>query len=161
MNYRAMMAVVAFLALPGCAGLGTKLESPRVSVVGIRALEASLFEQRLEIRMRVENPNALDIPVRGLDVDVQLADEPFATGTSAREFTVPARGEAEFDMIVTAHAATALLRIASAGRDERERIGYRLTGRLSTKLGLLRSIPFEESGTLPFSDLGSKRRKAD
>src|SRR5512134_2118115 len=147
------------LVLAGCAGLGTKLEAPRVSVVGIRALKADLFEQQLEVRMKVENPNALDIPVRGLEVDVELAEEPFAQGSSAREFTVPANGEAEFDMIVTAHAATALLRIASAGREEREQIGYRLSGKLSTRLGLLRSIPFEESGTLPLGDLGRKKRR--
>lgn len=156
-----LAGILAISALAGCAGLGAKLETPRVSVVGIRSLEADLFEQRLEVRMRVENPNSLDIPVRGLDVDVELAQEPFARGTSAREFTVPARGEAEFDMIVIAHAAPALLRIATASRGEREQIGYRLTGRLSTRLGMLRSIPFEETGTLPLADLGGRKRKAD
>ncbi|HEY7741196.1 MAG TPA: LEA type 2 family protein [Steroidobacteraceae bacterium] len=154
-----MAAMTLVLALAGCAGLGTQLESPRVSVVGIRALKADLFEQQLEVRLRVENPNALDIPVRGLDVNVELAEEPFAQGTSAREFTVPAHGEAEFDMLVTAHAATALLRIASAGREQREQVGYRLSGKLSTRLGLLRSIPFEETGTLPLGELGSRKRK--
>lgn len=159
MTARLAAAIALLLALSGCAGLGGRLESPRVSVVGIRALKADLFEQRLEVRLRVENPNALDIPVRGLDVSVELAEEPFAQGSSAREFTVPARGEAEFDMLVTAHAATALLRIASAGREERAQIGYRLSGKLSTRLGLLRSIPFEETGTLPLGELGSRKRK--
>jgi LEA14-like dessication related protein len=149
------------MLLAGCAGLGGRLESPRVSVVGIRAVKADLFEQRLEVRLRVENPNALDIPVRGLEVNVELAEEPFAQGSSAREFTVPARGEAEFDMLVTAHAAPALLRIASAGREEREQIGYRLSGKLSTRLGLLRSIPFEEAGTLPLGELASRKRKEE
>jgi len=159
---RVALAIVAnSLVAAGCAGLGAKLDSPRVSVVGIRALEASLFEQTLEVRMRVQNPNTLDIPVRGLDVDVELAGEPFAQGISARQFTVPARGEAEFDMIVTAHAATALLRIATASRQEREQVGYRLKGKLSTKLGMLRSIPFEETGTLPLGDLTGKKRPAD
>lgn len=161
MSRRSLAGTCALLLLAGCAALGAKLESPRVSVVGIRALEANLFEQRLEVRLRVQNPNALDIPVRGLDVNVELADEPFAQGTSAREFTVPAQGEAEFDMIVTAHAATALLRIVSAGREEREQLSYRLSGKLSTRLGMLRSIPFEETGTLPLGDLGSRKRKGE
>jgi LEA14-like dessication related protein len=159
MTARLMAAMTLVLVLAGCAGLGTQLESPRVSVVGIRALKADLFEQQLEVRLRVENPNTLDIPVRGLDVNVELAEEPFAQGTSAREFTVPAHGEAEFDMLVTAHAATALLRIASAGREQREQVGYRLSGKLSTRLGWLRSIPFEETGTLPLGELGSRKRK--
>jgi len=70
---------------------------------------------------------------------------------------VPAQGEAEFDMLVTANAATALLKLASGGKAEDVR--YKLKGKLSTKLGLLRTIPFEESGTLPLNELLGKRRK--
>jgi LEA14-like dessication related protein len=146
------------LLLAGCAGLATQLETPEITFVGIRAVEASLFEQKLEVRLRVQNPNTMALPVNGLDVAMELAGEPFATGVTAREFVVPAHGEAEFDMIVTANAATALLKIAGGDRQSREEIGYRLKGRLSTKLGLLRSIPFEESGSLPLGDLMGKRR---
>ena len=108
--------------------------------------------------MKVRNPNDIELPVNGLDVDIELADEPFAHGVSAREFVVPARGEAEFDMLVTANAATALLKIAGADR-KTDSIDYKLKGKLSTKIGLLRTIPFEESGTLPIADLLGKRRK--
>jgi LEA14-like dessication related protein len=146
------------LLLAGCAGLATQLETPEITFVGIRAVEASLFEQKLEVRLRVRTPNTMALPVNGLDVAMELAGEPFATGVTAREFVVPAHGEAEFDMIVTANAATALLKIAGGDRQSREEIGYRLKGRLSTKLGLLRSIPFEESGSLPLGDLMGKRR---
>lgn len=153
------LAAGALAGLAACTGLPTQLETPRISVVAIRAVEANLFEQRLEVRMRVENPNSLAIPVHGLDVDVELAEEPFAHGTTAREFTVPARGEAEFDMIVTAHAAPALLKLATGSRAAREQVGYRLKGKLSTRLGLVRTIPFEETGTLPLADLGGRKRR--
>ncbi len=155
------LLIGCLVLMVGCTGLGTRLETPEVTFVGIRAVEASLFEQKLEVRLRVLNPNTIELPVNGLDMDVELAGEPFATGVTAREFVVPAHGEAEFDMIVTANAATALLKIAGADRKSREEIGYRLKGRLSTKLGLLRSIPFEESGTLPIGDLTGKRKKPD
>jgi LEA14-like dessication related protein len=100
------------LLLAGCAGLATQLETPEITFVGIRAVEASLFEQKLEVRLRVRNPNTMALPVNGLDVAMELAGEPFATGVTAREFVVPAHGEAEFDMIVTANAATALLKVS-------------------------------------------------
>jgi LEA14-like dessication related protein len=158
---KGILLAAGLVVLAGCAGLGTQLETPEISFVGVRAIEASLFEQKLEVRLRVLNPNTIALPVNGLDIDMELAGEPFATGVTAREFVVPANGEAEFDMIVTANAATALLKIAGGDRQSREEIGYRLKGRLSTKLGLLRSIPFEESGTLPLGELTGKRRKAD
>jgi LEA14-like dessication related protein len=158
MSARWVLPLLAISCAVGCAALPTNLETPEVSFVGLKAIEASMFEQRLEVRMKVRNPNAIELPVNGLDVDVELAGEPFAHGVSAREFVVPAGGEAEFDMLVTANAASALLKIAGSDRKSDE-IGYRLKGKLSTKVGLLRTIPFEESGTLPISDLLGKRRK--
>jgi LEA14-like dessication related protein len=154
-------AAVLGLALAGCAGVPRDLETPEVSFVDVRSVEASVFEQRLEVRLRVRNPNSIELPVRGLDVDVELAGEPFAHGVSAREFVVPALGEAEFDMLVTANAATALLKLAGAGEESRDEVPYRLTGRLSTRIGMLRTIPFEETGTLPLAELLGKKRKKD
>lgn len=156
-----LLTWICLTGLAACAGIPRNLQTPEVSFVGVRAVDASLFEQRLEVRLRVRNPNDIALPVTGLDVDMELADEPFAHGVSAREFTVPALGEAEFDMLVTANAAAALLKIAGGNRQLREEIGYRLKGKLSTRLGLLRSIPFNETGTLPLGDLTGKRRKDD
>jgi LEA14-like dessication related protein len=148
---------MACLVLAGCAGIPRDLQTPEVSFVGLKTVEASLFEQKLTVRMKVRNPNAIELPVNGLDVDMELADEPFARGVSAREFVVPAGGEAEFDMNVTANAANALLKIAS-GDLEADEIGYRVKGKLSTKIGMLRTIPFDERGTLPVSDILVRKR---
>jgi LEA14-like dessication related protein len=158
MNASPVASLFAAFVLAACTAIPTNLSAPEVSFVSLRSVEASLAEQRLEVRMKVRNPNDIDLPVNGLDVDMELADEPFAHGVSAREFVVPARGEAEFDMIVTANAATALLKIANSDF-ESDSIGYRVKGKLSTKLGLLRTIPFEESGTVPIADLLGRRRK--
>lgn len=148
------------LALAGCAGIPRDLQTPEVSFVGLRAVEASVFEQKLEVRLKVRNPNRIELPVNGLDVDIELAGEPFARGTSAREFVIPAEGEAEFDMNVTANAAPALLRIAGGDRKAGE-IDYRLKGKLSTRIGMLRTIPFEQAGNLPIADLLGKKGRGN
>jgi LEA14-like dessication related protein len=144
--------------LAGCAAIPRDLKTPEVSFVSLKALEASMFEQKLEVRLKVRNPNSIELPVNGLDVALELAGEPFAHGVSAREFVVPALGEAEFDMSVTANAVTALIKIAGGERKSKE-IDYRLKGKLSTRLGLLRTIPFEESGSLPIQQLLGKKVK--
>jgi hypothetical protein len=61
-------------------------------------------------------------------------------------------------MLVTANAATAILKLAAGDRKAGD-VRYRLKGQLSTKIGLLRTIPFEETGTVPIADLLGKRRK--
>ncbi len=153
------IVMMGCLAVAACTGIPRDLQTPEVSFVGLRAVEASVFEQKLEVRLLVRNPNRIELPVNGLDIDVELAGEHFAHGTSAREFVIPAEGEAEFDMNVTANAASALLRIAGADRRTGE-INYRLKGKLSTRLGMLRTIPFEQAGQLPIADLlGRKGRR--
>ena len=154
---RFLLSFLCCLAFSGCSAIPLNLKTPEITFVGLKTIEASVFEQKLEVRLKVFNPNSMELPVNGLDVDIELAGEPFAHGVSAREFVVPALGEAEFDMNVTANAATALLRIA--GERKSDPIGYKLKGKLSTKLGMLRTIPFEESGTLPVADLLGKKRK--
>lgn len=147
------LAALALVAA-GCSALLPKLETPRLSLVSVQMQEATLFEQRLRVRLLVRNPNDLALPVRGLDVNFELGGEPFATGASARQFEVPALGEAEFDMIVTANAATALLKLLSqhdGGR--RESLDYRISGQLRTSIGMLRTVPFTESGSIPLKSL--------
>lgn len=149
----ATLIALAVLAA-GCAAMLPKLETPRLSLVGVQMQEASLFEQRLQVRLRVQNPNDLALPVRGLDVNFELDGEPFATGVSARQFEVPALGEAEFDMIVTANAATALLKLLSRREgSKRDSLDYRISGELRTSLGLLRTVPFIETGSIPLKSL--------
>jgi LEA14-like dessication related protein len=151
---RAVLVLVASAALAGCAAIGNKLETPRLSLVSVEMQDASFLEQRLIVRLLVQNPNDLALPVRGLDVGFELGGEQFAQGVSARSFEVPARGEAEFDMLVTANAATALLRILGSKGDQRQdSVDYRIRGTLKTRLGLIRTVPFDETGTISLKSL--------
>ena len=54
------------------------------------------------------------------------------------------------------HARDQLLRIAGEGKSGE--IEYRLKGKLSTKVGMLRTIPFDERGRVSASDFLGKRR---
>ena len=147
-------AALVALALGACAALGTNLETPKLSLVGIQLHDATFFEQRLLVRLRVRNPNDLVLPVKGLTVNFQLDGVDFAEGVSARAFDVPALGEAEFDMLVTANAATALLEVF--GKDRRKsskELDYRISGKLSTSIGFLKSIPFDERGKVSLDSL--------
>jgi LEA14-like dessication related protein len=75
-----------------------------------------------------------------LDVDGQQ----FAHGESGASFVVPARGEAEFDMSVSANMASLLVQLLGQGNRP---VDYRLSGRISLSAGLMRSIPFDDRGT--------------
>ena len=143
-----LAAAAAALLLTGCSALAPRLETPELSIVNVELLKGDLWEQRMRVRMRVQNPNDRALPIKGLSYTLEVAGERLASGVSAASFTVPAFGEAEFDMNVTANVASTLFRLL-ARRDPKleEQVDYRIAGKISLSEGWLRSIPFEQEGT--------------
>jgi LEA14-like dessication related protein len=140
-----MLAGAALLA--ACA-LAPKFSPPQLTVVGVQLQGSSLWEQRLRVRMHVQNPNDRILPVKGIEYTLEVQGQQFASGVSAASFVVPAMGEAEFDMDVTTDVAGALLRLMARAPEARSQsIAYHLTGKVSLSAGLLRSIPFDEHGS--------------
>ncbi len=141
-----MPASLVAALLGGCALFVPKLAPPTLAIVNVQLLKSDLWEQHLKVRMRVDNPNARTLPVKGLSYTIDVAGQEFATGVSGASFVVPAKGEAEFDMNVTANMAGALFKLLGhAGASDA--IEYRITGKVSLSEGLLRTVPFEQRGT--------------
>lgn len=133
------------LLLGACSALVPKLEAPELTVVKVDVLHSDLLSQQLRVRMRVQNPNDRSLPVRGITYEMEVAGEPFAHGESEKNFEVPALGSTEFDVNVTANAASALLRLASSGQ-KLDAVEYRMKGKVSLSSGMIRSVPFEKKG---------------
>jgi LEA14-like dessication related protein len=141
------MALAAVIAgLPGCAVL-SHWQTPTLSVLNIQLGHSDLWQQHLQVRMSVHNPNDRELPVEGLDYSLEVNGEECAHGQSGASFVVPARGDAEFDMNVTANAAAAVLRMFAHGNAAA--VQYRVRGKVRLSAGLLRSVPFDQQGELP------------
>lgn len=143
------ISVLAML-LTGCGALGGRLETPRLSVINAQLVKGDLFEQRLKVRMRVQNPNERELAVKGITYTIDVAGEEFGHGMAANSFVVPRMGEAEFDMIITANMAGMLVRVLGSDKNRNadlDAIDYRIHGKVALASGLLRSIPFEDRGS--------------
>lgn len=134
----------------GCTSLVPRLEPPQLSVLGVELLRGDLFEQRFKARMRVQNPNDRAIAVRSVSYTLEVGAEELGRGMSGASFTVPPLGEAEFDMTVTANLAGTLLRLLERVRGDGmpESLSYRLRGEVKLAEGLVRTIPFDEKGSV-------------
>ena len=145
---RCLPALCAAALLLGACALTSKFIAPRLSVVDVQIEHGDLWEQRLKVRMRVQNPNDRRLPVKGLEYTLEVEGQQLASGASVASFVVPPMGEAEFDMDVTTNLAGALLKLLGRGSEAPARsVAYRLTGRIALAEGLMRSIPFEERGS--------------
>ena len=134
------------LSVAGCGAL-PKLEAPKLSVVSMKLQSADIFSQRLLVRMRVLNPNARELPIKGIEYRIEVNDGELARGLTDTPFVVPAMGEAEFDVQVTANLATALTKFL-ARKSGQDTLDYRLIGSVALSSGFLRRIPFDERGSV-------------
>jgi len=138
--------LLAAMLLAACAST-FELQSPKLSLVSMKVQSADLFSQRLQVRMRVQNPNDRELPIKGISYRIEVNEAELAQGLSDAPFVVPALGEAEFDVLLTANLASTLSQLLSR-RGSSDSIDYRLVGKVSLSSGFLRSIPFDERGSV-------------
>jgi LEA14-like dessication related protein len=137
----------ALLWIAGCSALGPKLQTPQLSVIQVAMTSADVFNQQFLVRLRVENPNDRELPVKKIDYELFLEGDSFAEGTSAKPFTVPALGETDFDMIVRTNFVSGLGRLVSR-LNGRTQVNYVFEGKVHADVGMVKKIPFQQSGTV-------------
>jgi LEA14-like dessication related protein len=141
---RSLLLILLVLGFGGCSLFVPKLERPTLSVVKVTMLKSDLWHQELRVRMRVQNPNDRALPVKGIVYQLDVEGQELAHGTAGDSFVVPALGEAQFDMSVSANVANMLFKLLNKGGSEAE---YRIYGRIDLSAGLLRSLKFNDHGT--------------
>jgi LEA14-like dessication related protein len=115
-------------------------------------MSTDMFAQRFKVRVKVINPNDLELQVRGLEYTMLLMGDSFAEGMSSEQFLLPAMGEAEFDSMVTTNFVSSFGRLLSrVGSGKLENIDYEITGKVFVDKGMVRKIPFNHRGTVDFS----------
>lgn len=139
------------IMLAGCAGLSGLSQKPEVSLAGIELAEFKLFEQRFKMKLRIQNPNDVDLMLNGLTFDVDLGGQPFAKGLPERAVTVPRLGEAILEVQATSNLASVLKQLRELKKNGRERVDYRLSGRVD--VDGYGSIPFDRRGDVQMPSL--------
>ena len=151
--------VALLVTLASCSTLGPKLVPPQVSLLGIQIMSADMFAQQFMVRVKVENPNDLEVAVSGLEYEIFLMGDSFAEGASDSSFVLPAKGEAEFDMIVKTNFVSSLGRLVSrTSGGKLEDVPYQVTGKLKLEKGIMRTIPFSRAGTVNFTKARDKMK---
>ena len=141
----------AALSLAGCAWL-QRTDPPQVTLVGVEPLTSQGLEARMQLKLRVLNPNDTPIDYNGIYIQLDLLDKSFASGVSNQSGTVPAFGET----VITVPVSVSVLGVARqamslVGGKSVGRITYAMHGKLnSTTSGALR---FNSQGELNLAAL--------
>jgi LEA14-like dessication related protein len=151
-SVRMLFVVACAVLLAACSSLGSKLEAPSLELVGVQMLSTDMFAQRFKVRVKVINPNDLELPVKGLEYTILMMGDSFAEGMANESFLLPAMGEAEFDMLVTTNFVSSFGRLLSRVQGGKlENIDYEITGKIMVEKGMVRKIPINHRGTVDFT----------
>jgi LEA14-like dessication related protein len=105
------------------------------------------------VKLNIQNPNDRDLPVRGVHAELNVGGDQIASGVSDRSIVIPAFGEAEINVTVTANMLLALSKLTNKLNQQADSIDYDLTGAASIDLPFLRNLPFHQTGTLPLNGI--------
>ena len=146
-----MLLAVAALTLTGCSWL-QRTDPPKVTLVGVEPAAAGEgLEARMQLKLRVLNPNDAAINYNGIYVELEVMARSFASGASNESGTVPAFGEAVITVPVTVSAfSIARQAMGLFSGKSMDKITYAMHGKLSSTSGALR---FSSQGELNVSDL--------
>lgn len=141
--------VAAALILAGCAWQRT--DPPLVTLVGVEPAASEGLEARMQLKLRVQNPNDAPIEYNGIYLQLDVRDRSFASGVSNESGTVAAFGET----VITVPVTVSVLGIAGQmmsllGGKGVDKITYAMHGKLGTTSGALR---FKSQGEWNVADL--------
>ena len=141
------------LCLAACSLLTPKFERPTLTVAGIELVNGNLLQQNFRVKFNIQNPNDRALPVSGLHASLSVGGEHIAQGQNDRAFVVPAKGDADFDMMITANMALALLKLTDKMNQHADSIDYDVSGAASIDLPFLRDLPFHQAGSFSLNGM--------
>lgn len=138
-----MATLILAAVLCGCA----TLQSPRVSLVDLRIVSLTLFEQRYALQIRIQNPNPVALPITGMNFRLDVNDTELGNGVSNQAMTVPAYGDAVMQIKLVSNLARILDQMRSLEGGNAQNLRYRLVGdvRIANRLG---TLPFDYQGQI-------------
>jgi LEA14-like dessication related protein len=135
------LACLLLVATVGCASWLMKGEPPEVLVTNVTPLEGTAFEQRMQVDLRIRNPNDFDLLVTGIDFTLNLNGKRLARGLG--NTAVPRLS----DVVVSVQTSTSTFDVVRQllSFSQAQNLSYDITGQLHLKDGRL---PFNNSGIL-------------
>ena len=149
-----ILFTAAAVALAGCA-IFKRANPPQVTLVGIEPAASGTsedLESRMQLRLRVQNPNDAPIEYDGIYVELDVQNKSLGSGVSKQSGTVPAFGEGvigvpvEVSYLGIAGEAMSLLTGKSL-----DKVTYKLRGKLNSPTS--GALPFESQGELNLADV--------
>jgi LEA14-like dessication related protein len=141
---RLLVSLLA-LVLAACSGLPVNAVAPKLSVADVRLRHFDLVEQRFDVRLKVENPNAFELTIEALEFELDVNGQPFAKGVSQAVTHVPASAATIVRIDAFTRSDDLMRQIEMLPGVLKDGVPYRIRGRVKTDKSS-RWLPFDHAG---------------
>ena len=149
-TYKFFTVFAVLLSASACTNFTKDSLPPTFSLVSINMVESTLFEQTLEIGLRVKNPNDHSIHVRGANALLEINAIPFADGFINEGRRIDAYSDEVFTITATTNLARLIKQIGKIA--ETGMVDYALRGDLKLD-NFLAPIPFNQTGEFSLDEI--------
>lgn len=130
----------------GCATLSPTFQTPTVNVTSFKLLPSESLTPQFEIGLRVVNPNAEKLSLRGMTYKVYLNEREVVQGAANDLPVVPAYGEAEFKVNANVGLLEGMHFVKDMLKHADGQVAYRVQANLDAG-ALFPMIRIEKSGS--------------
>jgi len=131
-----------------CSTLPPDFEAPRVHIADMTPKEMAIFEQRFDVKLRIQNPNNTDLSINGLKFDIELNEREFGNGMTGQHVIVPRFGSEAVNVEVFTTLGSFLRQIQTLNSGGPRTVRYRLKGSAFVDSPGTFKAPFDESGEI-------------
>lgn len=150
-----LLALVVFLN--GCAGLPSINDSIRVNLSSLKLIESTLFEQRFEASVRIQNRSQTEINVKGLSYDLFMNDKSFASGVSNQSINIAPLSEGVVTINLTSTLFSLIRQVKPMQELASKPFSYGLQGKVFTENDNF-GISFSETGEIDLTTPAVKEK---
>jgi len=144
---RSAWLVLLAMLLAGCATLRPDFEQPTVTISSFRPVPGDGAVPGFEIRLRVINPNAEPLKLRGVAYTVSLAGREVVTGVGKDLPVIEGYGEGVFTVTAAASLYQGVRLFGELLNMQQDEIDYELSTKLDVG-ALIPAIRVKDKGTI-------------
>ena len=142
-------SILVLILLSSCATLSPDYEEPSVGLTTFRAIPSEGALPTFEIGLRIINPNAHDLDLRGIVYTISLDGREVMKGVGKDYPVIEAYSQQDVTLVAGVQLLESIQLFADLARSGREALRYDFEAKLDLG-GLYPSIRVSESGALDF-----------
>ena len=125
--------------------------SPKVHIAKLAPKDFTMFEQRFDVQLRIQNPNNEDLTINGIRFDIDVNSREFANGLSGEKVVVPRFGSEVMNVQIITGLGSFLRQLRTLNESGPSKLQYRIKGTAFVESPSNFRMPFDERGEIDFS----------